>query len=460
MPTITASTGAIDVNGIVTQLMQIERQPLTKIAQSKTALQTKLSSVGKISSALSTFQDASRALLNAPTWKATTATSSDATSISVTSGGGAPVGNFSITVSNLAQNQSGSTAAFAQASTVIGGGTLRLQFGSSGGVAGQFTADPARAETAITIPDNATVTDVVTAINSANAGISASLVKDSSGTRIMLRSRESGANNAFKVTAEPAAASNLNALNFDPANAAGPMRLNQFAQDAHFALDGLDLASPTNRVDSVLEGMTLELRKVSASPVNISVTTDAASIRAGVDKFVSAYNDLNKALADATKYDSATKTAGTLQGDSSYVGLQSRIRQVLAQTIEGGDLKRLSDAGLSIQRDGSLAVDSTKFAAAAAAPERLQALFAANDPLNASRNGFARRFNDLVTGVLGVDGAISGSQDRIRRQMSTLDDKEARLNQRLIDIEKRLTQTYTALDVNLSKIKSNFGSIE
>jgi flagellar hook-associated protein 2 len=456
MATITATTGSIDVNGIVTSLMQIERQPLTKIAQSRSTLQTKLSSVGQVSAALTSFQDAARTLLNSSTWKITAASSSDATAVAVTSGDGAPVGSYGIAVSQLAQRQSGATAAFASVTSAVGGGTLQLQFGRSD--TGGFAADSNRPATTIAIAAGATVSDVVSAINTANAGVTASTVKDGSGVRILLRGRDSGADNAFKLTATPDAGSDLATLNFDPSDAGSQVALNQSALDARYKLDGLELTSSTNKIEGALDGVTLELRTVTTSPVAISVGSDSAAIRTSVDKFVSAYNALNKNLSDATKYDAATKTAGTLQGDTTFVTLQARVRQILAQTFSGGDLQRLSDLGISIQRDGSLSVDSTKFNAAAVNPDRLQTLFANSDSTNPAKVGFARRFNDLITGVLGIDGTISGSQDRIHRQMTSLDSREARINQRLVQVEKRLTQTYTALDVNISKIKSNSGT--
>jgi flagellar hook-associated protein 2 len=457
MPTITATTGAIDVNGIVSQLMQIERQPLTQIEQSKTGLQTKLTAVGKISSALSAFQDAARTLTTLATWQTATAKSADPKAVDATATAGAPVGNYSVVVSRLAQRQSGASASFAAASTVVGGGTLHTQMGSSGETGAGFSADSTRPDVAVTIPGGGTVSDVVGAINTANTGVIASTVKDGTSVRILLRSRDSGASNAFRLTVEASDGSGLAALAFDP-TAASAVTLNQSAQDARYSLSGLELSAASNRIEGVLNNVSLDLRQASTSPVSVDIASDTDAIRKNVEKFVSTYNELNKAIAEQTKYDAVSKTAGALQGDNTFVSMQAQLRQIFTQTLAVGDLNKLSDVGIAVQSDGSLSLNASKFDQLAANPRRLQTLFANNDTTVTSNKGFARRFVDFASNVLGNDGAINGSQARLRRQVNSLDDQKSRLERRLTDTEKRLLRTYSALNTNIAQIQSAAGS--
>ena len=492
MATITATTGAIDVNGIVSQLMQIERAPLTKLAQSKTGLQTKLTAVGKIASALSAFQEASRSLTTATTWQAATAKSADAKTVDASAASGAPIGNYSVVVSRLAQRQSGATGSYLATTTVIGGGTLHIQMGNSNDAGTSFAADSARPAMAVTIPADASLSDVVSAINTADTGVVASTVKDGTSYRILIRSRDSGASNAFALTVAPTAGSGLAALAFSPTAGGAGVSLNQTAQDARYNLSGLALTAPSNRIDGVLSNVSLDLRQVSSTAVSVDIASDTEALRKSVEKFVSTYNDLNKVIAEQTKYDATSKSAGTLQGDNTFVTLQSQLRQVFSQTLAGGDMSRLSDAGITIQADGSLALNASKFDQVAANPKRLQALFANNETAStastttatgttgtsgtsgtggtggtsgttgiangssaaSSTLGFAKRFVDLATRVLGNDGAINGSQERLRRQVTSLTNQQTRLEQRLSDTEKRLLRTYSALNTNVAKIQA------
>lgn len=460
MATITATTGSIDVNGIVSQLMAVERAPLAKLDKSKSALQTKLTSVGKISSALSAFQDAARALTTSPLWQSASGSSANDKAVAVTASSGAPIGTYEVQVSQLAQRQSGATGLFASATAVVGGGTLQIQMGNSGTDGDSFTADPDRAPTTITIAAGATVNDVVAAINSSDSGVLATTVKDGTGYRILLRGRDSGADGAFQVTAAPGSGSGLGALAFDPAVSGGAgIQRSQAARDANFSLGGLELTAPGNQIENVLNNVSLSLNEAGPASVAVSVKSDTDAIRAAVQKFVTAYNDLNKVIRDETKYDPGTKTAAALQGDNTFVSLQTRLRQIVSGMVGTGKLTRLSDAGISLQTDGSLSLDEKKFNTMAADPAQLRTLFGNADPAVPGNVGIASRFVTFATDVLKTDGSISGSQERLKRQMSSIDDQQSRLEQRLTETEKRLLRTYSSLNSSVSAIQSSGSSL-
>lgn len=444
MATITASTGALDVNSIVSQLMQVEQQPISKIDTKITTVSDQISAVGKLQSAFAALQDAARTLLNSSTWSAATAKSSDDTAVSITAGAGAPAGTYSITVDKLAQNQTAVSGRLAASTTVIGGGTLHLQMGTSD--AGAFSADAARPAVDITIPDGATLADVRTAINNANAGVTASLVNDGGQVRLMLRSTEGGASNAFEMTATDGAGSTLSQF------ATASLTQTADAQDAEFTLGGLALKSASNHVENVLDGVTLDLQKEGSS-ATLSVASDQASIRKSVDAFVTAYNTLNSQLRDLTKYDATTKTGGVLQGNYVIVSAMSRVRNMVTQSVGSGALSSLSQAGIAIQRDGSLAVDDGKFTAAAANLSGLKALFSAS-ATDTAQSGVARQLDTAITQLLGVDGAITGSNDRLNKQKNTLQSDKDRLQTNLDLTQQRLIKQYTTLNTQVTDMQN------
>src|SRR5690606_28989999 len=152
-----------------------------------------ISAWGKVQSALSALQDAARALARNDTWSAAKAASGDEDVLVATAGTGAIPGGYSIEVAQQARPQTLASDASADATSVVGSGTLRIQMGALDAAGTTFTLDAARPEVAIAIAADATLSDVRNAINAAGAGITASLVSDGTGQRLMLRSTESGA---------------------------------------------------------------------------------------------------------------------------------------------------------------------------------------------------------------------------------------------------------------------------
>ena len=506
MAAITATTGIIDVQGIVDKLMTLENAPIDKLKATKSTIQTQISAFGSLKSELAAVQDAARKLYSVTTWNATTVMSANEDAVKVTSAGGAAKGAMSVSVQQLAQAQSASTGKFAAGDAVLGGGTLTIQMGSSAG--GGFVADPARNAVGIQIKAGATLAEIRTAINNANAGVSASLVNDGGQVRLMLRSSETGEANAFSIDvqgAENGGAGGLGALAFTPGGGGtmtqmqaaqdakytidglgalaftpgggGAMTQMQAAQDAKYTIDGLELASSKNTVTNALDGVNLELRQVTTAPVGVEVKHDTEAMRAAVDAFVTAYNTLNASLTSLTKYDQATGTAGLFQGDFVVVQMQAKLRTMLGSAFTpaaanggangGGNgaggaalsLTRLSDAGLEVQRDGSLKVNDTKFQAAAAEPTALRALFGATDTASPSGNGIARRMADLLGQVLGGDGAITGAIETLERRVKDNERRQTDLNSRMESTRARLVRQYSQLDANLQSMSGLSNSL-
>ena len=462
---VTGSTGgALDVNGIVQSLMQVERQPLQAMQKQIGGLQTRISAFGRIQSQLSELQTAARTLTRADTWTAGKASVGDATALGATASAGAQPGNYAIVVQALAQRQAiASASPHTSAEAVVGGGTLSIQMGRSVTdpltSTTTFTADQARAAVTVTVPEGATLLQVRDAINAAGAGVTASVVTDASGARLLMRSRDPGEANGFSVSASASAGSSLGTLAFDPTVTGGPMTRTQPPTDARFTVDGLEVRSTTNRVENVIPGVILELRKTGTAAIDVAVSADAESTRKSVDDFVKAYNTLNSTLRDLTRFDPGSRTAGTLQGNRIATLVQERLRGVLREVVPGGELQRLSDAGIEVRGDGSLAVQSTRFNQAAATPERLARLFSLSDTAG-NAQGLARRLDTLITGLLGAEGAVPGATETLRSQQRQLERRQDDLERKLESIQARLVRQYASLDANLSKLNGALGRIQ
>ena len=128
-------------------------------------------------------------------------------------------------------------------------------------------------------------------------------------------------------------------------------------------MNGIFVSKASNTITDAIQGVTLSLLKApTTAPATVTVARDTSKASASVAGFVKAYNDLNTTLKNASAYDPTTKKGAVLQGDSTVRTLQTQVRAVLNTPISstGGSFTNLSQIGVSFQKDGTLALDSTK----------------------------------------------------------------------------------------------------
>ncbi|MDO8369244.1 MAG: flagellar filament capping protein FliD [Candidatus Nitrotoga sp.] len=374
--TSSTSSTNIDVNSIVSQLMTVERQPINKLNITEASYQTRLSAFGSIKGAVASFQTAMQGLSSAIKFTKLDAIPSDDTILSATASSIAVAGTYSLEVTSLAQaqklvaaGQSNSTAAIGDgtATTVtfdfgtINGGTLDpitkkytgvTSFGSNGNGTKSITIDSS----------NNSLQGIRDAINAAKMGVTATIINDGGATpyRLALSSDSNGVSNSLKISVS-GNANVTNLLAHDPA-ATQNLSEDVTAKNADFKVNGVSVSKTSNSVSDVIQGVTLNLKKITTTPTTVTVAHDNASVSNSVSGFVKAYNDLAKTLKDISAYNPATKQAAILQGDSTVRSLQSQLRNMLGSPVAGasGALTTLSQIGISFQKDGSLGLDNAK----------------------------------------------------------------------------------------------------
>lgn len=454
--TSTGLGSGLDVEKIITDLMALEKKPLTSLQTKASTIDSKISAFGTVKSQLSTLSDAVTTLSKASTWTAKTVSSSNAAAVSATvaNGTNASVSSFSVSVSKLARTQSISSAAVANGATV-GSGTLTFSVGTwSDGAAPAFTPGAAAA-VSVDIAATDTMADIASKINKAGAGVTATVLKDISGDRLMMRSSVTGEAAGFRVTAS-ADSAGLDGLTFDDPAAGAGMAANtiQYGQNAKAAINGVEIESASNTLDETLPGLTLTLSQVTTSAVEITATNDTSGMRTAINSFVTAYNAMNQMFNSATKYDPATKTAALLQGDATTTGLQAALRSLVGAPSGRGALMYLSDVGVSIARDGAgnLSVDTAKLDKALKTPDALKQFFATEAGADASATGFGTRLAAFTQAAIGADGVLTGKTDAldVLKKANTKD--QERVSDRLSLTEARLRKQYTALDTQMSKL--------
>lgn len=378
------STGAIttsglgsgvDIEAIIEKMTEIEQRPVQMLSNQKTIYQGRISAYEIVEASVKSLDLALGALLDPGKFDAKSGTVSNSSVASLVTGKSAEIGTHKLDVHQLAEAQKVVTAAgFDEADTVVGTGKVKISLGSYDADADAFTATKS-----LTIDINSgnnTLSGIRDSINAANAGVTASIVNDGKGNRLVLTGTTTGEKNAFTVDVSDAT-DRLGELNYTPVTTGtSSMSLLETAQDAKFSIDGIEMVSGTNTAGAAIKGLSITLQGTGKTNITVASTTE--SLKDSITKFIDAYNELNTVYRESTKYDKDTDTAGALNGETSMRSFMEQIRRTIsasATNIPGG-ATTFTQIGISVQKDGSLKVDDTKLDAALADPKmNVSALF-------------------------------------------------------------------------------------
>lgn len=434
---IAASLGAgsgIDIPKLVDDLANASREPkVSRITELTKQNQARISALGLARSNLDGFADSLEQLI-ADGSLSSTPTVSDESVLSATARAGLNADSFSATVvvNSLARAQTSYSGVVADPKAAIGAGTLTL---SAGG-----------ADYAITIGSaNNSLEGLAEAINASGGGVTATIVSDTGGSRLVLKG-QSGEANGFTLTADAGADPGLAAF-----SDGGGLTLGQTATNANFTIDGVAYSRASNIIDNIVPGISLTLKKAApGQPVDIGASRPLEAIRQTVSDFVAVYNQLKQSLSDAI---------GQTGSGSTLRALERELTGLIGATLTSGSgISKLSDIGLYVNKDGQLAVDNSKLEKALSTDAgAVEALF------NPRRDATHTTITD--PGIAGVLDAIRDSavatNGAIGQVSKTLDDKSKSLADQLSKVEeredayrKRLDKKYSALDVRLNALKA------
>jgi len=403
----------LDINGIVNQLMTLERKPLTALDSKEAGYQSKLSAYGSLKSSLSSLQSAMDALASPARFSAVKAALSDSSLSALTADPAiAKPGSYSVEIQTLARAQKLKSTSFESVNDNVGSGTVTIQFGTYAN--GGFTLNPDKAAKQIIIADdNSSLAAVRDAINSADAGVTASIINDGTGNRLILGSQDTGLSNALRISVSDSDGqhtdtSGLSRLSFD-ASTGGTQNMTQSvaAQNATLIVDGVTVSKASDIISDVIDGVTLRLSKASpGSPAILSITRDTSTATASVANFVNAFNATYGTVKTLGAYNPETRVAGVLQGDATLRSMQTRLRDLINTplTLPVGGLTSLSDAGIAFQKDGSLTLDNNRLQKVLADPEKnIASLFASTGKTSDGKIAYTSAGGNVKPGSYGID---------------------------------------------------------
>ncbi|MDJ0740334.1 MAG: flagellar filament capping protein FliD [Gammaproteobacteria bacterium] len=423
----------IDIETIVSQLMTLERQPLTALERRESDTRAQISAYGSLRSAVSTFQTAMRDLSTLDAFRVFLSESSDEDVMTASADSDAAAGIYNLNVTRLAQNHKMGSGQFAATDTFGGGAgdALTLTVGTDSATIDLSTAS--------------TLEQVRDAINSAtdNPGVTATILNVSAtDQRLILTADESGYED--RVQLSYGGAINATTFNFATTNQdnLGATLVDLTELDASYSIDGFALTAASNSISTVIDGLSIDLKGVGSATLN--VTRDNASIEESAKAFVDAYNGVLSTI-DSLRADD-------LSGDSTLRSIVSGMRNTINTLPTGltGSYNALSQLGIKTDRDtGQLTFDSGEFNSALDTDFASVAQVFANDD-----QGFAFRFAALADSFLDEDGLIDSRVDGLNTRVRRLDDEQADLERRLDLREIALRREFAALDQLVGSLQS------
>lgn len=451
----------LDVEAIVKQLVALESKPIAALQTKASGINTQISAFSQLKSQISNLQDQIEKLAKPATWLGNTLTSSNAAQVTGTATSSAVQATYDVKVSQMAAGQTIGSS-LVSSGTALGPGTLTISMGQwDSKASGGFKAnakDGSDVKFTVTITDaDDSLAKIAAKINAEKGDVSATVLKDHTGERLVLQSKTTGANSAFKVEATGAGLQQFAYNGTDAAANETGMKRSASAQDTLATINGIQMASHTNVFTEVAEGVTLTVSQKMAeadAPVRISIANDTATAKTALKNLVESYNALSSALKTMTAYDKDTKTAGTLQGDSTAVNLQSAFRRLLSGPGgEGGEFTSLSQMGLAFQKDGTLKIDDTKLDKALKDPDSMSKFFTV-DVEDANQDGFAVRLKDFTRGLLSSDGTFATKDNTLKDALKRNTSDQERQSTRVTNYEARLRAQYSRLDAQMASLSA------
>lgn len=427
---ISGLASGLDTASIISQLMQLEAVPQTRLKTQMSTEKSTVSTLQGLNTKLASLATTAEALTKPASLNPVSATSSSEY-VSATAQSGAVPGSLSIVVEAAAQAHRLTFATTAALTDVVTGGstTVRLT-DSTGAVHDLDTGD-------------GTLSGLITALNASGTGVHATTLRLDDGTyRLRVDSTTTGSASSFTLTAE------------DGTDLLGGVTV-QTGQDAAITVGADTVHSSTNTFAGILPGVdvTVSPGTPPGTPVDVTLATDTSAAKAAVKGLVDALNTMLTDLGTATKVStnssgsSSTSSSSTnrLAGDYGLRTLQSK----LADTVFPTDNTSMAALGIQMDRYGQLTFNEDAFDKACATdPAGVAAAISGPGGFASRVQAAAESASDPTSGTLTA--SIKSRNTQISRLQDSIDSWDDRLALR----KETLTRQYTALETALSNLQS------
>lgn len=416
----------MDTTSMIDQLVALERRPIYNYQQEISEMEQTKGAWRDVNSRLDKLEDRTTDLKMSSTFNSRSASSSNEDVVTATASNDADEANYSVTVSQVATTQ-----------RLIG--TRDEAFSAS-------TNDTINLNGAeINISKDDSLSDISNKINEADSGYKASVIDNV----LVLEAEETGVENALldgSDGSEPTISDNNGILNelgiLD--NTDGYFTNEKEATNAIIDINGIEgIESSTNTFSEAVEGVTFNINPDAVANdgtdtafSTVSVAKDTGKATNAVQAFVDQYNSVMNFLDGKTEYDEEEEKGAVLQGDSTAMRLQTRLRSLVSSKVkDSGDFKTLTSVGIEIDREGVMSFDKSKFTDALdQSSEEVMSLFEAESETDGF-DGVAEKMDSYL------DQLMQSNTGLIPRRLDFYDNRISSLNDDIEDVERKVEMT-------------------
>lgn len=438
----------LDTDTIVSQLMALEKRPVTLLQQKSDKITTEANAWRDLNTRLLNLQARIKDLKDASIWNTRRATVGDSSVATVTAGTTAATGSHTF------------STAMAKATTWLSR-TNVWNPDQVLGLTGDIQINSAGANNGKTISVAATDTlrDIAMKINGdASLGVTAELVEVGPAFRLQITSQTGAANDFSFSDLSGNVATTLQMLGSGP-DAGAKL---QTAADYKLTIDGTTYTSATATFTDVLPGVNVTVLKTSTVPTSMKIEMDDTKATKAVKDFVDQYNSVIDFMNSLTSYDSDKKKTGTLFGESLLRNIQTTLDKRLTDPVKPvvDKYELLSRIGVSTEKftEGStltrkMTFDEAKFKAAFADNSTaVRDLFTLN---SGSDKGIAVRTEMWLDDYTKSKGLILTKVESMDDQKKDIQDQIDRWNNIILPMkEERLRKQFNALDAAMSSLQN------
>lgn len=472
--TTSTTTGSISSSSYMGQYTGITSDTIDQLLQSdelrKTVIQNKIDKINTksqawtdISTRLSNLTSKLEALQDEGTYGTKKVTSSDDASATVLGTADSMEGSYDLIITQLATSSKITGDVVSKAD-----GTTKISTKDALGYSGRLTITNAAADGSdkpltveIDVKATDSLKDIANAINSAKdpsdkegtkgAGLKATIVNN----QLVITSEEMG-NRTLTI------GGNLkDSLGFKDSKT-------KPGKSAIFKLDGIEMTRNSNNPTDVVDGVTFNFKKADASKtITLGLTNDTDKELSAVKDFVSQYNSVMSFLSEKMDVGDPSKsdnTTGALAGDSTLISLQSKLQSTVlgGKSVNGVSASTL---GLSVDRNGTLSLDESKFKAQLAKnPNAVKDFFfkdtSTKYATEKTGTGYTADFKAVIDRYTstksGSEGVISLRKSSYQSEIKDYNKQIERITEQIATKRARYVTMFTNLDTAIGNLQSQF----
>ena len=449
----------IDLNEVLNQLEAVEKARLTPIAAQQKAINAKISGFGKLKSALTTFNTATQKLQNKELFNSRTATGND-NFFTTNVNSKAILGNYAVSVDQLATAHSVSTTAVNDKNSALGNGnqtrTVTIEQANGKSLSVTLNNDETSLESIANAINQAKVTNEDG--SQTDSTMNASVVRSGTGSyQLVITSKETGEQQTItSISSDDEVLNNTIGFDINQPEASSMTQVAK-AQDAKFTFNGVAITSASNTVKEVVAGVDITLKATTTTSQTLAITADNEKAQEAIKQWVEAFNQLQSTISTLTQFTAKdgnsselNNTNGPLIGDSTLRNIDQSIRSIFAKG-QSGEFSVLAQIGINMDNSGTLTINQNQ----------LQKVLNENSDAVAGlfigdgeTTGIANEVFAKVSSFIDSDGMIDSATNGLNSTLKSLDKRYEQVNNSIEQTVERYRVQFTKLDVLISSLDS------